>query len=626
MQIFESICGESPQDFSMKLVSLIGLIGIVVAAQLWSAASSFGQSSPPLKETLGWIQASLRDGHGDIEKQTDKGAEVHTIRLLDFSGCRVHFLITEITAGNESFHDDESFNLGDIDPAKVRFDSHGITSNEPGLFTAATQNAIEKIATKNTYGVTSLPAIKGSVDVFAAEFYSPYGDDFARAFTSAVKTCGGRPSIFTNSNMANAEEKASSGGASASRPGRTRLDVPSIAKTAAGSVVSIMTFDKDASPVAQGSGFLVSRDGLIVTNYHVIAEGASAHVKFPDGAVFVVDGVLASDKTRDVAVIKIHGTIFRTLALGNSDQLQIGEEVVAIGTPLSLESTVSNGIISGRRTSKEQGGEFLQTTAPISPGSSGGPLFNMFGEVIGINTMYLEGGENLNFAIPINDAKRLLLNQSARLQNLPNEALEKELPAEPVPVTPKLEPAQTSSPAYQSYQELLKSGDAAFISSTYACFDEDQQSKTFKVISAMLWDKQKMTVTTQDLTDGVSGSAVSIFDGPLSPISGNHGLFATLHSSYHNKSNPSHETDTFEWGPDVLSIRTGFGTLSLGQTRLSYQFNMQRSTGRYTEQTVFGNGIGPDGFTISTTGRCIRIPNIGQTPEERYTAFLAEKP
>jgi serine protease Do len=81
--------------------------------------------------------------------------------------------------------------------------------------------------------------------------------------------------------------------------------------------------------------------------------------------------VLVADKVRDLAIIKIHGKTFRTLALGDSDDIQVGEEVVAIGNPLSLESTVSNGIISGVRTSKELG-KFLQTTAPISPGSSGG--------------------------------------------------------------------------------------------------------------------------------------------------------------------------------------------------------------------------------------------------------------
>jgi hypothetical protein len=179
--------------------------------------------------------------------------------------------------------------------------------------------------------------------------------------------------------------------------------------------------DKDSHAIAQGSGFLISNDGVILTNYHVIAEGSSAVVKLPDGTLYVVDGVLASDKVRDVAVIKAHGENFRTLTLGDSDQLQVGEEVVAIGNPLSLESTVSNGIVSGLRTVEEEGGKFLQVTTPISPGSSGGPLFNMAGEVVGITTMYLKGGENLNFAIPINDAKRLLLDKSTAVQALPNE-------------------------------------------------------------------------------------------------------------------------------------------------------------------------------------------------------------
>jgi len=200
-----------------------------------------------------------------------------------------------------------------------------------------------------------------------------------------------------------------------------RKDIPAIAKAANGAIVTIITAVND-KPIAQGSGFLVSADGVIVTNYHVIETGNVAIVKFPDDTAFRVDGVLAADKVRDLAVIKIHGKTFRALALGDSDDIQVGEEVVAIGNPLSLESTVSNGIISGVRTSKQQGGKFLQTTAPISRGSSGGPLFNMFGEVVGINVMFLEGGESLNFAIPVNDAKLLLSHQAAKLQNLPDES------------------------------------------------------------------------------------------------------------------------------------------------------------------------------------------------------------
>ncbi|MGB8801386.1 MAG: trypsin-like peptidase domain-containing protein [Candidatus Acidiferrales bacterium] len=198
-----------------------------------------------------------------------------------------------------------------------------------------------------------------------------------------------------------------------------RKDIPAIAKAANGVVVSIITSDKEGKPVAQGTGFLVSKDGRIVTNYHVINGASSAIVKLPDGAFYDVDGVVAFDKARDLAVIKAHGQNFRVVTLGNSDRVQVGEEIVAIGSPLSLESTVSSGIVSGIRTIQEEGGKFLQVTAPISPGSSGGPLFNMEGEVVGITTLYLKGGENLNFAIPVNDAKRLL-SANSKVQDFPS--------------------------------------------------------------------------------------------------------------------------------------------------------------------------------------------------------------
>ena len=257
-------------------------------------------------------------------------------------------------------------------------------------------------------------------------------------------------------------------------------DIPAIAKAANGAIVTIITAAGD-KPVAQGTGFLVGADGVIVTNYHVIKEGNVAIVKFPDGSVLSVDGILAADKIRDLALIKVHGKTFRTLTLGNSDRVQVGQEVVAIGNPLSLESTVSNGIISGVRADKEAGGKFLQTTAPISPGSSGGPLFNMAGEVVGINTMYLEGGENLNFAIPVNDAKRLLLNQSTKLRSLPNET-------EPAKTqTQSHEEATTGARHY--YRQLLDAGAFSLMgkksykgmlpTEDYACFGDDPQSDTF---------------------------------------------------------------------------------------------------------------------------------------------------
>src|SRR5208337_1472078 len=206
------------------------------------------------------------------------------------------------------------------------------------------------------------------------------------------------------------------------------LDIPAISREANGAIVSIVMSDKDGHPIAQGSGFLISKDGRVVTNYHVIRNGRSALVKLPNGTLFTVDGVLASDKLRDVAVIEAHGNDFRTVTLGDSDRLQVGEEVVAIGNPLSLESTVSNGIVSAIRTVEDEGGKFVQITAPISPGSSGGPLFNMAGQVVGITTSHLVGGQNLNFAIPINDVKLMLPDPSSRASALPDE---------PEPVTAK---------------------------------------------------------------------------------------------------------------------------------------------------------------------------------------------
>ena len=171
-------------------------------------------------------------------------------------------------------------------------------------------------------------------------------------------------------------EATNSVGVTATQSAPPRMDIPAIAKAAKNAVVTIVMEDND-KPIALGTGFLVSGDGTILTNYHVIANGNTAVVKLSDGRMLLVDGVLAADKVRDLAVIKIHGKNFQTLILGNSDRVQVGEEVIAIGNPLGLELTVSNGILSGVRTIKKEGGKFLQVTAPISHGSSGGPLFDM---------------------------------------------------------------------------------------------------------------------------------------------------------------------------------------------------------------------------------------------------------
>lgn len=242
-----------------------------------------------------------------------------------------------------------------------------------------------------------------------------------------------------------------------SRP--PRKDIPMIAKTAKRKVVLVVV-GGDKEPIAAGTGFVVSEwwgqvtvgdkflhhFGAAVTNYHVIAHGKAGVVKFSDGTVLPIDGILAADKVRDLAVLRIqplNNKALGWLTLANSDRIEVGEEVVAIGNPLGLELSVSNGIVSGVRSDEKLGGKLLQITAPISHGSSGGPLFNMAGEVIGVTSMFIEGGENLNFAIPSNDVKQLIGElhivktlpggevrfegkdiTSAELKDLPNEAVE----------------------------------------------------------------------------------------------------------------------------------------------------------------------------------------------------------
>jgi S1-C subfamily serine protease len=426
-------------------------------------AAQTKQPQPSLRETLRWMQTSLETGAGDYSVHH----EVRSVRLEDFVGCKVHFSYSDhqvpylngepAPEPNKTFHMDYFFGLGDIDPADINFSKGaGLHADDAGLYetpsllTIRTRNDEKKITIRLPWQSEADSKPDDTSLIFSLDSIdSDYVVRFAKAFKHAVEACGGKPSFFADSDGRDKQQqspRAPAGGAQSAPP---RKDIPAIAKAANGAIVTIVMANGDKL-IAQGTGFLVSADGAIVTNYHVIATGNVAIVKFPDGTAFPVDGVLAADKVRDLAIIKIHGKTFRTLALGDSDRVQVGEEVVAIGNPLSLESTVSNGIISGVRTSKEKGGKFLQTTAPITHGSSGGPLFNIMGEVIGITTLGFEGAGNLNFAIPvndakqlllINDAKRLLLNQYGSLSNLPNEPEEADRKSAAPPVAPKVAPS-----------------------------------------------------------------------------------------------------------------------------------------------------------------------------------------
>lgn len=184
--------------------------------------------------------------------------------------------------------------------------------------------------------------------------------------------------------------------------------IKAIAKNS-NAVVIIEELDKDNKVVGMGSGFIVSTDGKVITNYHVISWAETLQVTLENGSKYMVDGILGYNKDKDIAILKLKNAVTLPIVqLGDSDKLEIGDDIVAIGNPEGYQNSVSNGIISGLgRTSAIRDGKDIQFTAGITYGSSGGALFNMKGEVVGVtNSGYTSG--NLGFAIPINEVKAYL--------------------------------------------------------------------------------------------------------------------------------------------------------------------------------------------------------------------------
>ena len=160
-----------------------------------------------------------------------------------------------------------------------------------------------------------------------------------------------------------------------------------------------------------GSGFIINKEGDIITNAHVVSGADKVTVILKDGRQ--IEGkVLGSDELTDVAVIQVKSDNLPTVSLGSSQSLQTGDWAIAIGNPLGLDNTVTAGIISaiGRKSGQigvDKRVSFIQTDAAINPGNSGGPLLNQNGEVIGVNTAIIQGAQGLGFAIPIETAQRI---------------------------------------------------------------------------------------------------------------------------------------------------------------------------------------------------------------------------
>ncbi|MCH7501566.1 MAG: pentapeptide repeat-containing protein [Nitrospinae bacterium] len=174
------------------------------------------------------------------------------------------------------------------------------------------------------------------------------------------------------------------------------------------SVVLIMSFDSNNQPLAIRSGFYVDDGTKIATIFHVISGSQVVRVKNPDGKEFKANFLLGVDSKHDLAILE--ADVPGKPILLSQRTPEIGEDIIAIGNPKGLDTILSKGIVSGVRNYQDS--ILYQVTAPISPGSSGGPIINARGEVIGVSTFYVQGGQNLNFAVPSAYIHRLLKSPS----------------------------------------------------------------------------------------------------------------------------------------------------------------------------------------------------------------------
>ncbi len=178
-------------------------------------------------------------------------------------------------------------------------------------------------------------------------------------------------------------------------------------------VARVVAYDSNGQSVAQGSGFFISPDGLAVTNYHIIEKAQRVLILLENNASLAVESTIAIDKEGDLALVKVNGKGLPVITLSQSVLPEVGAEVFAIGNPEGLTNTLSGGLVSGIREAA-QGIKIIQTTAPISPGSSGGPLIGVDGQAVGVTTAYLTQGQNLNFAVSSAHVLQLLERKRAQ--------------------------------------------------------------------------------------------------------------------------------------------------------------------------------------------------------------------
>ena len=239
---------------------------------------------------------------------------------------------------------------------------------------------------------------------------------------------------------------ASPRSASDQNTARRRLSSTELARQTTPSVVTILT------KASQGSGVVVDAAGVVVTNLHVIRGQSQVSVKLANGDIYDDVSVVDVDERKDLVLLKIKAFGLPAAPLGNSDQVSTGDHVVVIGSPRGMDLTVSDGLVSAVRDSGE-GYKLFQTSAAASPGSSGGGMFNEYGELVGILSLKLTTGENINFAVPVNYLRGLMSTQPS----MTLAQLAARFPAAST-AAPSGQPTSTPaapSPAFLKLQSLL---------------------------------------------------------------------------------------------------------------------------------------------------------------------------
>jgi hypothetical protein len=187
-------------------------------------------------------------------------------------------------------------------------------------------------------------------------------------------------------------------------------DIPALVQKAKPAIVEILTYDQQNKLLKTGTGFFISPDGELLTNYHVISGGSLIMAKMPNGAVFLLKSIVTASETYDIVKLQFVATDVPCLTLGSSSSAVEGQRILVIGNPEGLEGTVSDGIISAFRS----GRTMIQITGPVSPGSSGSPVLDESGNVIGIATQVWKEGQNLNFAISAETIRDAIAKSSAK--------------------------------------------------------------------------------------------------------------------------------------------------------------------------------------------------------------------